>query len=271
MTHSAKFWNLLDELRTTANQCWSLFPALWSFRVWSTLCRGKGGMFYLVFGYSKIGQKRSSVSSGLQQIVVISPWILPPLLLSPFLLPSFLFSYFALQVPLRRQIVGDDTEINTVVWIQQAPLWLTLNVFSKTPSRNLVPRIFLGFPFPHQTRKVPGNEFFYVGFPLTSELESWKKWIITWVCGDESWCGRISVVSSVSFFVLYPTHCTDILYYTGICWIKCYKVQTLDRFLYLGTGCCAIIQEENSLSYKIKNKKGDNSNLSVGGTAWKRI
>ena len=27
------------------NQCWSLFPALWSFRVWSTLCRGEGGSF----------------------------------------------------------------------------------------------------------------------------------------------------------------------------------------------------------------------------------
>ena len=58
VTHSAKFWNFLDERRTTAkknnvsqisprppNQCWSLFPALWSFRVWSTLCRGEGGSF----------------------------------------------------------------------------------------------------------------------------------------------------------------------------------------------------------------------------------
>ena len=56
MTHNANFWNLLDELRTTAkkytvsqitprppNQCWSLFPVLWSFRAWTTLCRGEGG------------------------------------------------------------------------------------------------------------------------------------------------------------------------------------------------------------------------------------
>ena len=83
VTHSAKFWNLLDERRTTAkrntvcqisplppNQCWSLFPALWSFRVLSTLCRGEGGKFYLALGCSKIRQKRSSVSLILQPIVV---------------------------------------------------------------------------------------------------------------------------------------------------------------------------------------------------------
>ena len=81
VTHSAKFWNLLDERCTTAkkntvcqispppNQCWSLFPALWSLRVWSTLCRGEGGMFYLGLGYSKIRQTRSSVSLILQPIV----------------------------------------------------------------------------------------------------------------------------------------------------------------------------------------------------------
>ena len=83
VTHSAKFWNFLDERRTTAtknkvcqisprppNQCWSLFPALWSFRVWSTLCRGEGGKFYLGLGCSKIRQKRSSVSLLLKPIVV---------------------------------------------------------------------------------------------------------------------------------------------------------------------------------------------------------
>ena len=82
MTHSAKFWNFLDERRTTAkknnvcqifprppNQCWSLFPALWSFRVWSTLCRGEGGKFYLGLGCSKIRQKRPSVSLLLKPIV----------------------------------------------------------------------------------------------------------------------------------------------------------------------------------------------------------
>ena len=82
VTHSAKFWNFLDERRTTAkknnvcqisprppNQCWSLFPALWSFRVWSTLCRGEGGKFYLGLGCSKIRQKRSSVSLLLKPIV----------------------------------------------------------------------------------------------------------------------------------------------------------------------------------------------------------
>ena len=51
------------------NQCWSLFPALWSFRVWSTLCRGEGGKFYLGLGCSKIRQKRSSVSLLLKPIV----------------------------------------------------------------------------------------------------------------------------------------------------------------------------------------------------------
>ena len=83
-THSPKFWNFLDERRTTAkkntvcqisprppNQCWSLFPALWSFRVWSTLCRGRG-KFYLGLEYSKIRHKRSSVSSILQPTVVYS-------------------------------------------------------------------------------------------------------------------------------------------------------------------------------------------------------
>ena len=82
VTHSAKFWNFLDERRTTAkknnvcqisprppNQCWSLFPVLWSFRVWSTLCRGEGGKFYLGLGCSKIRQKRSSVSLLLKPIV----------------------------------------------------------------------------------------------------------------------------------------------------------------------------------------------------------
>ena len=51
------------------NQCWSLFPALWSFRVWSTLYRGEGGKFYLGLEYSKIRHKRSSVSLILQPIV----------------------------------------------------------------------------------------------------------------------------------------------------------------------------------------------------------
>ena len=82
VTHSAKFWNFLDERRTTAkknnvsqisprppNQCWSLFPALWSFRVWSTLCRGEGGKFNLGLGCSKIRQQRSSVSLLLKPIV----------------------------------------------------------------------------------------------------------------------------------------------------------------------------------------------------------
>ena len=82
VTHSAKFWNFLEERRSTAtknkvckisprppNQCWSLFPALWSFRVWSTLCRGEGGNFYLGLGCSKIRQKRSSVSLLLKPIV----------------------------------------------------------------------------------------------------------------------------------------------------------------------------------------------------------
>ena len=82
VTHSAIFWNFLDERRTTAkknnvsqisprppNQCWSLFPALWSFRVWSTLCRGEGGKFNLGLGCSKIGQQRSSVSLLLKPIV----------------------------------------------------------------------------------------------------------------------------------------------------------------------------------------------------------
>ena len=85
VTHSAKFWNFLDERRITAkknyvcqisplppNQCWSLFPALWSFRVWSTLCRGEGGKFHLGLGCSKIRQKRSSVSLLLKPIVAIS-------------------------------------------------------------------------------------------------------------------------------------------------------------------------------------------------------
>ena len=53
------------------HQCWSLFPALWSFRVWSTLCKGEGGggTFYLGLGCSKIRQKRSSVSLLLKPIV----------------------------------------------------------------------------------------------------------------------------------------------------------------------------------------------------------
>ena len=75
--HSAKFWNLLDELLTRAekyavcqiyphppNQRRSLFLALWSFRIWPTLCRGEGGL-----EYSKIHQKWSSVSSDLQLFV----------------------------------------------------------------------------------------------------------------------------------------------------------------------------------------------------------
>ena len=71
MTHSAKFWkNVICQISPRPpNQCWSLFPALWSFRVWSTLCRGEGGKFYLGLGCSKIRQKRSSVSLLLKPIV----------------------------------------------------------------------------------------------------------------------------------------------------------------------------------------------------------
>ena len=58
--------------RPPPNQCWSLFPALWSFRVWSTLCRGEGGKFYLGLGCSKIRQKRPSVSLLLKPIVVLT-------------------------------------------------------------------------------------------------------------------------------------------------------------------------------------------------------
>ena len=72
--YSWKIYRLLN-FAPPPNQCWSLFPALWSFRVWSTLCRGKGGMFYLRLGYSKIRQKRSSVSSVLQPIVVCKHWV----------------------------------------------------------------------------------------------------------------------------------------------------------------------------------------------------
>ena len=41
--------------------------------IWSTLCRGEGGMFYLGLGYSKICQKRSTVSLILQPIVHVVP------------------------------------------------------------------------------------------------------------------------------------------------------------------------------------------------------
>ena len=53
------------------NQCWTLFAALWSFRVWLTLCRGeRGELFYLELGYLKIRKKKQSgVPTVLQPIV----------------------------------------------------------------------------------------------------------------------------------------------------------------------------------------------------------
>ena len=67
---SGNFWDLLDELRTRAkkyavcpiyprppNECWSLLPALWSFRIWPTLCRGEGGCFTWDWDIRTVRQK----------------------------------------------------------------------------------------------------------------------------------------------------------------------------------------------------------------------
>ena len=115
VTHSAKFWNFLVERRTTAkknnvcqisprppNQCWSLFPALWSFRVWSTLCRGEGGKFYLGLGCSKIRQKRSSVSLLLKPIVASNNLLFS----AKFLSLNFLDTFQSQAWTLRYRLVG---------------------------------------------------------------------------------------------------------------------------------------------------------------------
>ena len=53
------------------NQCWSLFPVLWSFRAWSTLCRGEGGCFTWYLNTRKFAVK--CISSVLQAIVAPLP------------------------------------------------------------------------------------------------------------------------------------------------------------------------------------------------------
>ena len=83
--HSAHFWNLLDELRTRAkkyavctiyprppNQCWSLPLALWSFRIWPTLCKGEGGCFTWDWDIRNFAKNWLSVSSVLQPIVGVT-------------------------------------------------------------------------------------------------------------------------------------------------------------------------------------------------------
>ena len=84
VTHSAKFWNFLDERRTTAkknNVCQISPPpppinvdhSFWHYGhfVSGQHCAGGGGgKFYLGLGCSKIRQKRSSVSLLLKPIVV---------------------------------------------------------------------------------------------------------------------------------------------------------------------------------------------------------
>ena len=59
------------------NQCWSLLPALWSFRIWPTLCRGEGGCFSWDWDIRNFAKKPSSVSSVLQPIVVYRTGGLP--------------------------------------------------------------------------------------------------------------------------------------------------------------------------------------------------
>ena len=86
VTHSAKFWNFLDERRTTAKKIpFAKFPPAPRINVDHSFhhyghfvsgqhCaggRGEGGKFYLGLGYSKIRHKRSSVSLILQPIVVL--------------------------------------------------------------------------------------------------------------------------------------------------------------------------------------------------------
>ena len=44
------------------NQCWSLLRALWSFRIWPTLCRGEGGCFTWDWDIPKFSPSVSSVS-----------------------------------------------------------------------------------------------------------------------------------------------------------------------------------------------------------------
>ena len=80
--HCAEFWNLLHELRTRAKKICRLLnlppppesmlitpSGTMVFLTCPTLCRGRGGMFYLVLGYSKFCQKTFCVSSVLQPIV----------------------------------------------------------------------------------------------------------------------------------------------------------------------------------------------------------
>ena len=81
MRHSAKFWYLLYELRTRAkyavcpiyprppNQCWLLLPALWSFRIWPTLCRGEGDVLPGI-GIFEISPKDGQVSRAAKEKLV---------------------------------------------------------------------------------------------------------------------------------------------------------------------------------------------------------